>query len=350
MSMQHFKFMVALFTVVSAIEAAEDKFEQFVRRFNRVYVSEEERASRKAIFTDNLKTIEAENAQHLSYTLGVNAFTDLTFEEFKTQNVPGLLCHHTHPFQGLPMLGTHQVEDDFLPPASVDWDSQGAVTPVLNQGGCGSCWSFSATGALEGAAVVAGRQLTPLSQQNLMDCILKPENKCNGGTMDVAFEYVQKSGLCAAADYPYKCAVAGSSECKLSQCQTTCQQVLKPGDITGYTDVPNSMVALQSALAKQPVSVGIEADKPAYQSYNGGVITQDTCGEQLDHGVLLVGYGVDNGTMYWKVKNSWGPGWGENGFVRIQRGKQGEDGGECGIRKMASYPTVRSAAEDAILV
>jgi KDEL-tailed cysteine endopeptidase len=122
---------------------------------------------------------------------------------------------------------------------------------------------------------------------------------------------------------------------------------LKPGDVTKHTDVGQTENALEAAVAQQPVSVAIEADKAVFQHYTSGVLTDDACGSSLDHGVLAVGYGVDNGQAYWKVKNSWGTVFGENGYIRIAKGKAG--GGECGIRKLASFPTVKSAAETLVV-
>jgi C1A family cysteine protease len=120
--------------------------------------------------------------------------------------------------------------------------------------------------------------------------------------------------------------------------------VLAVGDVTKHTDVSQTEGALEAAVAQQPVSVAIEADQPVFQHYTGGVLTDDACGEKLDHGVLAVGYGIDNGQKYWKVKNSWDTSFGEEGYIRIAKGSATE-GGECGIREMASFPTVKSATE-----
>merc|ERR1712072_1553235 len=125
-------------------------------------------------------------------------------------------------------------------------------------------------------------------------------------------------------------------------------QVLKPGDVTGHTDVDQTEDALEAAVMKQPVSVAIEADQAVFQHYTSGVLTNDACGENLDHGVLVVGYGTDNGQKYWKVKNSWGTVFGEEGYIRIEKGSA-DEGGECGIRKMASFPTVASASNEVIV-
>merc|ERR1719203_354178 len=132
----------------------------------------------------------------------------MTFEEFRAQHVPGVLCQQRKPFEGFPCLGAHRVENTTRP-VSIDWVEEQAVSNVLQQGRCGACWTFSATGALESAAFIAKGKtggLTPLSQQNLLDCIPEPAKKCGGGTMDKAFEYVEKSGICSAVNYPYTCA------------------------------------------------------------------------------------------------------------------------------------------------
>merc|ERR1719510_1371280 len=139
------------------------------------------------------------------------------------------------------------------------------------------------------------------------------------------------------------CADQDSSECRSSTCPTSCSQVLKAGDVTKHTDVDQTEGALEAAVAKQPVSVAIEADQMVFQHYTGGILTDSACGENLDHGVLVVGYGIDNGQKYWKVKNSWGTTFGEEGYIRIERGS-GQEGGECGIRKGAVFPTVKAAS------
>lgn len=243
-------------------------------------------------------------------------------------------------------MGAFRAPAGFMEPDSVDWVAKGAVTSVKNQAQCGSCWTFSTTGALEGAAFVAGRGLTSLSEQNILDCD-KGGNKCQGGSMDQAFGWVKENGICSEADDAYKCADQDSDMCKKSQCPTNCTQVLKAGDVTGHTDVESTEGALEAAVAKQPVSVAIEADKAVFQHYTGGILTDSACGETLDHGVLVVGYGTDKGQKYWKVKNSWGTSFGEAGYIRIEKGKS-TDGGECGIRQMASFPIV-AATRDIIV-
>merc|ERR1712232_1541787 len=227
-----------------------------------------------------------------------------------------------------------------------DWSTQGAVTPVKNQAQCGSCWSFSATGALEGAWKIAGHGLVSLSEQNILDCD-KGGHKCQGGSMEQAFEWVKENGICSEEADPYKCADQSSSECTGSTCAASsgsCTKVIAPGDVTGSHEVGQTENALEAAVTQQPVSVAIEADKMVFQHYVAGtVLASEACGNKLDHGVLAVGYGTtSDGTKYWKVKNSWGATWGENGYLRMEKGASWS-GGECGIRMGAVFPKIAGA-------
>ena len=217
-------------------------------------------------------------------------------------------------------------------PTDIDWRSKNAVTPVKNQGQCGSCWSFSATGAMEGLDSISTGTITGLSEQELVDCSRKYGNMgCRGGLMDNAFEYVIDNGICSEDDYPY---TASDDSCK----SNSCQPVFK---ISGCKDVPSeNELALKEAVAEQPVSVAIQADSRIFQLYSSGVITSDGCGTNLDHGVLAVGYGTENNVPYWLVKNSWGDTWGENGYVKIKRSDSTSSKGTCGIAMQASFPTV----------
>merc|ERR1712100_171659 len=224
-------------------------------------------------------------------------------------------------------LGQHSYSGAELP-ASIDWASQGAVTPVKNQGQCGSCWAFSTTGSLEGRTFTATGSLPVLSEQQFVDCDKASDQGCNGGLMDNAFTYAKQSdGVCTESSYPYR-GVDGS--CKASSCTVG----LEASAITGFKDVSSSVSALEEAVAAGPVSVAVEADQGSWQFYNGGVLSS-SCGQQLDHGVLAVGYGTESGTKYWKVKNSWGASWGEGGYLRIAQA-----GNLCGIQNSASYPVI----------
>ena len=180
-------------------------------------------------------------------------------------------------------------------PTSVDWVGKGAVTDPKNQGKCGSCWSFSTTGALEGAWQIATGKLVSLSEQQLVDCAKNGNMGCNGGSMDLAFEYLEKFDVCTEDSYPYK---AKQGTCL----EKNCTVAVPKGSIVGFKDVtPQDTNALMEAVSQQPVSVAIEADQMAFQLYTGGILTKK-CGKKLDHGVLAVGYGTENGVDYWKAR------------------------------------------------
>jgi len=261
-------------------------------------------------------------------TMAINEFTDLTSNEFAIGRIGGYVPRR------LRRSSKSVTPSKVALPNSVDWTTQGAVTPVKNQQQCGSCWAFSTTGSVEGAEKIYKGKLVSLSEQMLVDCSGNYGNQgCNGGLMDDAFQYIiHTGGLCSEAAYPY---TAQDGTCQSSSCSLVPQSA-----ITAYTDVTSdSDVALATAVAQQPVSVAIEADQASFQSYSSGVMTAG-CGTALDHGVLAVGYGTDGGVDYWKVKTSWGASWGMSGYILLARGASYNGGaGQCGIYSEPSYPT-----------
>lgn len=323
-------------------DPAHAAFEAFTRDFSKVYKSVEERLRRFEAFADNLRFIEVENNKSKGYTLGINEFADLTFEEFKAD----FLGLHRRPPSGL-ILGDHELSGLSIPD-EMDWEAKGAVTPIKNQGRCGSCWAFSSTGALESAWYIATGELISLSEQQFVDCakIRYGNDGCNGGQQSQAFAYAEVSDICTEQQYPYVGTNWLFKQCQVSNCT---KPGLAKGAMKGYRNVVNATTAkLMDAVAQQPVSIAIEADQRVFQLYKAGILSSKECGAELDHAVLAVGYGTDDGKKYWKVKNSWGTTWGEAGYIRMSRG-DGSD--ECGILDGPPlYPVVAPPTSATILV
>ena len=280
------------------------------------------------LFSQVYSDIVSHNSLETGYTKAVNQFSD--FSDYEWKQMMGYNRALRQPADAVePEVKTYKYFSEVGVPASVDWRSSGAVTPVKNQGSCGSCWAFSATGAIEGINKIKTGTLVSLSEQQLVDCSSSyGNNACNGGLMDNAFKYVKANKLESESDYPY----TGK--------KGTCAYVSSKGKVqlSGLTDVTaNSPSQLQAAVAQQPVSVAIEADKSVFQSYSGGIITSTACGTSLDHGVLLIGYGTEGSQAFWLLKNSWGTTWGEKGYFRVAR-STASGPGICGLQEEPSYP------------
>jgi C1A family cysteine protease len=285
--------------------AVYDLWNHWKTKNGKKYGSEDQ--YRLSVFYQNYqKVMNHQKNPNKTYNMGFTKFMDLTTEEFKAKYLATSVPARPTSTKVLPT-------DNLA--ASVDWRTKGAVTGVKDQGQCGSCWSFSTTGSLEGLSFLSGKGLQSFSEQQLVDCSTSQGNQgCNGGLMDYAFTYVQSNGITTEDAYPYT-ATDGS-------CQTT------GGDfrIGGYTDVAQGDVnQLAAAVNQQPVSIAVDANN--WQMYSSGVFSD--CETSLDHGVLLVGYDSEA----WIVKNSWGEGWGESGYIRLARGNT------CGLANSASYPT-----------
>lgn len=300
--------------------------EQWMVQHERVYKDAAEKEKRFQIFKDNLAFIENfNNAGNRSYKLSINAFADQTSEEFNAYRNGYRPSHDS--LEATPFMYGSVTEV----PSTKDWREEGAVTEIKNQHTCGSCWAFSAVAAVEGITKLRTGNLYSLSEQQLMDCVTQGQsNGCYGGYPNEAFDYIQQNqGITTEANYPYQ-GVQGT--CNTNSMNNVAQ-------ITGRQNVPaNNEMELMKAVANQPISVIIDANGQYFHMYSTGVFEGD-CGIGQNHAVTAVGYGTtDDGINYWIVKNSWGTTWGENGYIRMKRDVDAQEG-LCGIAMQASYPT-----------
>ena len=308
-----------------------EHFTNFQERFGKKYQNLVELETRFAVFKDNLKTIIQHNLGEHNFTMGVNQFTDLTPQEFKEMFASGFSRKSLGGF-GCKSFASSATGA----PASIDWRTKGVVSAVRDQGQCGSCWAFATTANAESAWAISKGQLLDLSEEYLVDCAQGVgyfNMGCNGGNPDSAFKYMITNGQCSESSYPY---VAGTT--KTAGTCHSCSSVTKYSAC--YDVTSNDQVALKGAVSKTPVVIAIEADTRYFQSYSGGILTSTSCGTSLDHAVEIVGYGEDNGVKYWTVRNSWGPTWGEQGYVRILRSDSTNDIGICGVAAQPSFMTV----------
>lgn len=332
-------YCVSAYPFESSMTAVREDFNAWKGVFKKIYNTVEEEEHRLMTWIENMARINKHNFQYdlkqKSYRLEMNHLGDMNATEYK-QKMNGYRMDMKKKLKFRPQGATFLLSmtnlTDMLP-HTVDWREHGYVTPVKNQGQCGSCWSFSTTGSLEGQMKRKTGKLVSLSEQNLVDCSGPEGNDgCNGGLMDQAFQYVKDNGgIDTEESYPYE---GVDNTCRFKKADIG-------GEDIGYVDIPEgSEKHLRQAIATQgPVSVAIDASNESFQFYSSGVYDEPNCdSENLDHGVLAVGYGTDEATgkHYWLVKNSWGPGWGDEGYIKMTRGHKNQ----CGIASSASYPLV----------
>ncbi|XP_077777953.1 cathepsin S-like [Podarcis muralis] len=305
--------------------ALDEAWSDWKRTHNKIYRERNAEDFRRTVWEDNLHTIEEHNREAAqgkhTFQMALNQFSDLTKEEFK-EKLNGL--RPDLPRQQGGGTTMHEKSGTLALPEFVDWRNTGCVTPVKDQGSCGSCWAFAAVGALESLLCLQTRRLIMLSEQNLVDCAWPQGNYgCNGGWPNRAFQYVlQNNGMNSERVYPY---TGQDGNCKFQSSDRAVR-------IRGWVDLPqDDERALEEAVAfNVPVTVAVDA---SYFNLYGSGIFDYPCGTNLNHAVLAVGYGVQNGIPYWIIKNSWGPYWGENGYMRMRRGVN-----LCGVARVASYP------------
>jgi len=317
------KFGCALVACANATSLSGEKdFVVYSQEFRKQYSSEEV-LRRKEIFENNLKQIRDFNADpSKTWFATVNEFTDWTNEEFRARRLGKIpdAKDETYALE-------ETIADITGVPAEVDWRTKGVVTPPKNQGGCGSCWAFSAVETLESHLALATGDPPPvLSPQQLVSCAPNPQHcggtgGCQGSTQPLAFNYTQTIGITTEESYSYR-GVTGT-------CDTSKIDAVAING--GYVKLKvNDYAALVTAVAtKGPIAISVAAGGLPWQLYGGGVLS--SCGFVQDHAVQLVGYGVDGDKKFWLVRNSWGSSWGESGYIRIQRFGEGQE--PCGIDK-----------------
>ena len=320
-------------------ELTDDDYIEFAKNYEKNY----------RIFTGNWFRIKDHNEKN-KYKLEINKFADTV--DFNSNELPDDLMKCTKDFEIPPKPWfkhiIYKVQNFFSNhPKEIDWRKKKILTEVKNQKSCGSCWAFSSTSALEAFLRKNKLKVGRLSEQELVDCS-KENYGCNGGLMDLAFDYcIENGGLHSDENYPYN---ARDNPC-MKNCQieerkcSDSDKVKGSGDFSYKYTIPYSIKSLKESVLQTPVSIALNADSPAFRFYSEGVV--EDLGEmrdQINHAVLLVGYSYDEKGMYWIIQNSWGKDWGDNGFIKI-RSKEGSGILSCQIYGV--YP-VEKIKEDEI--
>ena len=312
--------LVALLLVVAVVLGSglgpnyHAMFKKYKGDFGRAYASPKEEARRFAIFVANMKKAEKLNVANPLARFGVNEFSDMTAAEFKIRHSgEKVYAASIAARQNKAVVQPTKAEEVAAAGKSMDWRTKGAVTAIKNQGQCGSCWSFSSTGSIEGQWFLAGNKLTSVSEQELVSCDTV-DSGCNGGLMDNAWGWLlsaHQGQIVTEASYPYVSGDGIVPACSMSG-------TVVGATISGHQDITTTETAMAAwVYANGPLSVAVDAT--SWQTYVSGIMT-NCISSQIDHGVLIVGFDDNNNPPYWIVKNSWGRSWGENGYIRVEKG------------------------------
>lgn len=322
-----FSLKTLLFTIIISVVYAQivifndgHRFNLWKSHYNKGYMYAREHDEHFLNWVSNKYFVFNHNMnKSKTFQIEMNAFADQNLTK-----IPGKNVVLSYSIFKKPQI-FYELENDL--PLVVDWREKGVVTEVKNQGECGSCWTFSATGSIEGQLAKQTGILNSYSEAQIVDCDTYGSG-CSGGLMDNAFRYVIENGIELEVAYPY---IPKDEKCSYEKKKAT-------GHISSFQDIEGGERGLQEAVATiGPISVAIDASQPDFRLYSKGVYYNEECSEtQLDHGVLVVGYGSENGKDYWIVKNSWGKDWGDDGYILMARNKNNN----CGISTKASYPIV----------
>lgn len=303
--------------------AVQKAFKLWQIRQGKNYASPAEHKFRLGVFYKTYLRIKRKEGK-VGYKMGFNQFSDMTLKEVKTKHFGyKKLSNNLDPNS---IIDVNELPQS--PPKDWDWRKKGAVTHVKDQGNCGSCWAFSTTGGIEGLYAIKNSKVESFSEQYLVDCAKNGNYGCDGGEMTNAYTYIQKHGIPLEKAYPYTA--------EDGKCNKKAKTFWK---IDGWKQLKkHKSEALIAAVYQQPISIGIEADE--ILDYKSGIFDDSSCGTNLDHGVLMIGYGTSKGEDFWLVKNSWATSWGENGYIRFKR-EMKKKTNVCGILLESEFPTVK---------
>jgi len=321
--------ILALLGTVSAHEGLHAKWSAFKAHHGKSYASHVE-AARIEAFSANLRFIEQHNEKfargEVTYELGLNAMSDMTPEEIRSTKFGAIVNHEAR-------AALNATAHVMMPSAGyVDWRGR-AVSGVRNQASCGSCYTFSSAGAVESTLMRKGQGEQDLSEQELVDCTYKKywsgqlNLGCGGGDPATTIKHGLQYGMSSEGDYRY---TSGQTQTQ-GQCRNTGRQ-RNLSNLRIYSVAARDENALANALQKGPIAITLNGENNEFYNYRGGIYNNPACSTQINHAVLLVGYGQQNGQEYWVIKNSWGPSWGENGFMKMAKGYN-----RCGIVSQDSY-------------